>query len=220
MGAAGFFARLTAIVLLLAGLAYVVGWFMPKERVILKTVALQGSPATAFAAITELEKQRQWRSDMTRQTIESPASPRRWSEVTSAYSADFRETRIESPSLFEVEYETTWGVKGLRVFELKPTGGRTQLTITDTVVLDNPYLRIGGLLLINFDSFLDQYLSDLGVRVSSLEQGDGAPTPASTSTAVPTPAGAPAATPTPATSPTAAATPAASVVAPATTTTN
>ena len=134
-----------------------------------------------YDAVTDLERQRDWRSDLKSLTVDSARSPRSWTEEADGYRVRFREVGGEPPKTFEVEFESVIGVRGRLKLELTGTGERTELTSVETISLDNPYLRVGKVLVIHFDSYLDRYLSDLGVRISTLK------TPAATGSATAAP---------------------------------
>ena len=181
MGFAGALGRLIALLLVLAGLCFVVGWFLPAEHTIRKTSIFAAAPDEVYDAVTDLERQRDWRSDLKSLTVDSARSPRSWTEEADGYRVRFREVGGEPPKTFEVEFESVIGVRGRLKLELTGTGERTELTSVETISLDNPYLRVGKVLVINFDSYLDRYLSDLGVRISTLK------TPAATGSATAAP---------------------------------
>lgn len=182
MGFFGALGRLISVLLLLAGAGFVVGWFLPSEHSIRKTSVFAAPPAQVFAAVTDLEGQRKWRSDLRSLSVESSKSPLRWTEEADGYRLRFQEVTSDPPKTIEVEFESAWGVRGRLKLDFTGTGERTELSSVETIVLDNPYLRLSKLLFINFDSYLDRYLTDLGVRVSTTSASDPATATSATAT--------------------------------------
>jgi hypothetical protein len=158
-----------AVVAIVAVVALValVGLFLPKGHRASRTVIYSAPPEAVFAAISDVGRFPEWRSDVKTVEILSDAGGlTRFREVGKngavTYQVEVREpssrlvTRIDDPSL---PFGGTWTLL------VKPIGGGTELTITEDGEIYNPIFRVMSKVIFSPYTTIDTYQADLRKRL-------------------------------------------------------
>jgi hypothetical protein len=161
-------ARILVGAILLTVLVYGVGLLMPAERTVTKTTLIDGLPELVFRIATDVDKYTEWRSGLRSLTVESRGDLWSWTEVSDGGTTiRLRETQKTPLSKFVVEFEGSSGIHGRWVGDFEPSNeDRTKLTCSETMIIDNPLLRLPAYVLFNTGARLDVLLGDLNRRVA------------------------------------------------------
>ena len=156
----------TAIVVVgliaLAAVVALVGTFLPKSHRASKTMVLAATPATIYAAITDVANYSRWRSDLKGvEVLPDDGQGPRFREDGNNGKITFRfetlepnrrvVTRIADPSL---AFGGTW------TYDLTPSGNGTELTITEDGEVYNPIFRTISKFM-SQTATIERYLADL-----------------------------------------------------------
>jgi uncharacterized protein YndB with AHSA1/START domain len=198
-------ARILAVGAFLAVLVYCVGLLIPSERVVTKTTIIDASPDRVFKTMTGVERQPKWRSKVRQVDVEARGPLWSWTEThDDGAKAHIQEIVKDPLKRYELDFHNSAGYHGRWVAELEPSNdeSRTKMTLTETLMIDRPIMRLPAYLLINIGSEMDVFLGDLNRESSSeIEEpksGWSPVTPRPTPTAIPatTPPATPSASPT------------------------
>jgi len=150
----------------LAALIAIVGWSLPVKHVASRQRTFAASPDVMWRIITDVDAFPSWRSDVKRVEWVANAGPVTWVEHGSSgritFSIDASDpprrlvTRIADPSL---PFGGNW------TYDLAPSGGGTQLTITENGEIYNPVFRALARFVFGYEATMTAYLDALGRKV-------------------------------------------------------
>jgi uncharacterized protein YndB with AHSA1/START domain len=163
-------ARILATIVLLVVLIYGVGLLMPSERSVTKTTLIDAVPELVFDVITDVESFPLWRSDLRSLTVDERGDRWKWTEVHHGGTTVRVHETVKEPLVgYTFAYENSSGIGGSWSGTFEPSGDtRTKLNCTETVVVDNPLLRLPAFVLMNIGARLDVFLGDLNRRAVDL----------------------------------------------------
>jgi uncharacterized protein YndB with AHSA1/START domain len=152
----------------LVALIALIGAAMPKEHRAVRTATYAASPPTVFAAISDVAKYPEWRSDVTRVELLPSANGR----------VMFREHGRHGPLMFRIE-ETVPSSRlvtriadpslpfgGTWTYELTPTAaGGTELTITENGEVYNPIFRFLSKVVFSQTKTMERYQDALNTAL-------------------------------------------------------
>jgi len=147
----------------LVAIAALIGTFLPKGHRASRTVVYSVTPSDIFAAITDVGRFPEWRSDVKSvEVLGDVGKGMRFREHGNqgdiTYRVDAREpntklvTRIDDSSL---AFGGSW------TFEIKPTPEGSALTITEDGEVYNPIFRVMSKLFFSPFATIDTYQADL-----------------------------------------------------------
>jgi hypothetical protein len=153
-------------VLLLVIVVVVVGYLLPVAHVASRGATFRVPPDRVFAAVTEVAKFPEWRTDV--KTVEILSEkPLRWREDGSNGVITFEVqerrpptrlvTRIADPSL---PFGGSW------TYELTPADGGTRLTITEHGEVYNPVFRFMSRFVFGHAGTIEAFLTALTKRLA------------------------------------------------------
>jgi uncharacterized protein YndB with AHSA1/START domain len=148
---------------LLAVIAF--GYALPVAHVASREAAFAAPPDRVHAALTDVERYPDWRSDV--RSVEVVArAPLQWREHGSNGSIVF-EVRENTPPGKLVTHiaDRSLPFGGTWTFQLAPAGTGTRLTITEHGEVYNPLFRVMSRFVFGHTATIDQYLADLRTRV-------------------------------------------------------
>jgi hypothetical protein len=151
----------------LVGVVAVVGMFLPKGHRASRTVVYTAHPDAVFAAISDVARFPEWRSDVRSvEILSSDGGLPRFREVgrngAVIYKVDLREppaklvTRTDDPSQ---PFGGSWTLL------VKPVAGGTELTITEDGEIYSPIFRVMSKLVFSPYKTIDTYQADLRKRL-------------------------------------------------------
>ena len=148
------------ILLAVGAAAFAVGAALPATTTAERTQRVAAPPAILWAKVTDVAGQAQWRRDL--QSIEMLDEGRRWIERTKAGdSIAFSLIERREQERFAIAYQSERGFSGQWVGLFQADGGGAQLSMTETVTVPNPFMRLIARVVAPPGSHLDLYLADL-----------------------------------------------------------
>ena len=151
----------------LVGVVALVGMFLPKGHRATRSVVYQAAPEAVFAAISDVARFPEWRSDVRSvEILSTEGGLPRFREVGRngdvIYKVDVREapaklvTRIDDPSQ---PFGGSWTLL------VRPVEGGTELTITEDGEVYNPIFRVMSKVFFSPYATIDTYQADLRKRL-------------------------------------------------------
>jgi hypothetical protein len=156
-----------AAFLLLAVLLAAAGALLPVSHVAQVRFTLAQPPEAVYDVITDLARQREWRTGLDSLRIIDATPPERWSESTSWGTIEFARVDQIRPRMVKAEIQGAreQGFGGTWTWDLVPaTGGGTIVTITENGDVYNPLFRVVSRVSASNYRTLQQYAEDLGRR--------------------------------------------------------
>lgn len=202
--------RIFVMLALAAVVVIGLGFLLPEERVFVKTTLIDAPLSRVYEIVTDVDKQAAWRSDVKTVHVERRGDLWAWTEEQNGGTTFTLEEIAKRPQKFyEFKYTTSSGVRGHWIGEFDSLNDeRTKLTLTQTVVIENPLRRVAAYVMMNLDTVMDIYLGDLNRFASQPEptldpllRGPMMPPTAATPSRVDEPVSEPRALPQPSASP-------------------
>jgi uncharacterized protein YndB with AHSA1/START domain len=153
-----------ALALLLA----VVGALLPVAHTAAVQLVLDQPPAVTYAAVADVARYPEWRSDVDSVQLLEPPPRTRWRETGPQGTIEFRHAEASPPRTLRTEIQDAreQGFGGSWTWELAPTPtGGTRLTITERGEVYNPLFRLLARFLYPPHATLEQYARDLAARL-------------------------------------------------------
>lgn len=162
------FVRLAIVLVLIVVVIMGLGYILPDSRTVKTTSIIDAEPARVYEIVADVDKQRDWRSDVQSIQVESHDDLRTWTVVTpEGISIHYREKAKQTNERYEVEFESLEAGRGGWVSLFEPVGDdRTKLTCIQTMVIPNPFMRVFSYLVMNSEAQMDAYLQDLSRRAA------------------------------------------------------
>lgn len=146
---------------LLVGLVALIGFALPQDHVAARTVTVSRPIADVWSALTDVESFPAWRPAVSRVEVLNQ-EPRRWREHGSdgTLTLQIVESRPPFRLVSEIaDKDLPFG--GRWIYELKPSGQGTELTITEQGQVYNPVFRFVSRFVIGHTATIETYLADL-----------------------------------------------------------
>lgn len=156
----------------LAGLALLVGatgMLLPQEHVASIEINLDQAPDRVFATIADVARSPEWRPDLQRVEILSPAGePLRWRETTDLGTITMAVEELQPPNRFVARIDDPDQPFGGRwIYTLAPSGSGTRLTITERGEVYNPLFRFMARFVFGHYRTLESYARNLAQHLGS-----------------------------------------------------
>jgi uncharacterized protein YndB with AHSA1/START domain len=152
---------LIVLLILLAAVVITVGYALPQDHVASARREVSLPAADVFARIMDVERHPEWRKDVERVDVVSKA-PLRWREHSGGDVITFEMvealphhrvvTRIADPDL---PFGGTW------IYELRPEGAGTGVTITERGEVYNPVFRFMSRFVLGHTATMERVLDGL-----------------------------------------------------------
>lgn len=158
------------ITLLMLGL----GYLLPAELHATKTTLIDAKPERVYEIVTDVEGQRQWRSEVRALKVETAGELKQWVEDHGGgLSVQVRETVKQPIESYTVEFTTSNGLRGSWAGTFEPSSEeRTKLTLTQTIIVENLFRRVVAYVVLNQDTLTDTYLGDLNRFAAKQDFGE------------------------------------------------
>jgi uncharacterized protein YndB with AHSA1/START domain len=146
------------------GVAALVGLALPVAHQARRTAVVPGPQGEVFAAITDFARHPEWRTGVSRVTVEGGGVGARVREENRTGSLSYRVERLEAPSrlVMRIVDESAFG--GTWTYELRPVAAGTEVTITEDGEIYNPIFRVVARFVLGYHAAIDEYLADLRRR--------------------------------------------------------
>ena len=149
------------ILLLLAGLVFLLGWALPATREGRAEVVIAAAPARIVAVIADVEAQTGWRQGIT--AIERTAEG--WVEVTARGERISFVTEEMGEARIRLRFASDAGYSGVWEAVLTPETGGTRIAVVERAEIPSPLGRILARLFFDPEEFATMYLAALKARV-------------------------------------------------------
>ncbi|MEO6222464.1 MAG: SRPBCC family protein [Vicinamibacterales bacterium] len=150
-------------VVVLVGLAAVIGSMLPQGHRATKTVTMRAAPATVFSVITDFARAAEWRSGLERvEMLPNEGGAMMFREVGGQGPMTFRVEALEPPTRLVTRItDKSLPFGGTWTYELKPQGSGTLLTITEDGEVYNPLFRFMSTFIFSQSATIGAYLTSL-----------------------------------------------------------
>ena len=152
----------------LVGIAAVIGLMLPKGHRASKTATYAAPPATVFAAVSDVARYAEWRSDVKKiDILPDDGHGVLFREHGKNGEILFRIEKAEPPARMIVRIaDPKLAFGGTWTYELVPNGAGTTLTITEDGEVYNPILRFMGKIFFSPSATIEAYQAALGRRLA------------------------------------------------------
>ena len=150
-----------AAVVVIPLLVVAIGYALPQGHVASVNATLPLPPNQVFERISNPERYREWRKDIT--ALEMLATePPKWRETSSGDVITFEAVDSRPPERFVVRIaDPDLPFGGTWTYELRPEGSGTHLTITERGEVYNPIFRFVGRFFMSPTATMERYLGAL-----------------------------------------------------------
>jgi uncharacterized protein YndB with AHSA1/START domain len=153
------------LVLLVVAVA-LTGWTLPQNHTASSSVTLNASPAEVFALLTDFQAYPDWRTDVERvEVMGEPGAGQRLREFGSNGEILYRVEAFGPPTTLITRIEPGLPFGGTWTYDLRGSGNRTTLTITEDGEVYNPIFRFVSRFIFGHDATIAAFLADLEKRV-------------------------------------------------------
>jgi hypothetical protein len=162
-----------ALLVLLLGLVYTLGYILPSKLVIQKTNLLPYSIDKVWDLTRDIKGQKKWRSDIELiEILESTKTSEKWKELPKkGPEMIFQSTKVEEPNYWRMDMVDTKGFSAYWIGKYSSEGtNQTKITFTEYVEYPSPFLRVFAKLFVDLDSIMETYQKDMK---SELERRHG-----------------------------------------------
>lgn len=153
-------------VVLLAGIAAVIGSRLPKTHVASRSILLQRSPLDVYAVVRDFGSASKWRADVTQIDVEAqPGGPVRFREVGKHGTVNY-ELVEDVPAVRMVTRirDTDLGYAGQWTYTFAAENGGTRVTIREDGEVSNVLFRFMSRYVFGQTATIDSYLTSLAKR--------------------------------------------------------
>lgn len=155
-------------------LIYIIGLFLPKQRVYTKESVFNTSTQKLFDIVCN-NQQWQWRSDLMNLNIISTDNKglQVWDEIDKQSNIiHFKAIEKIPYSYYHFTMENSIMI-GYWIGEfIELEGSKTKFIATEYIEMKNPITKVLSYLFFDIAKYMDTYQKDLGKRVESIEQSD------------------------------------------------
>ena len=151
---------------LIIGIVVLVGFALPQDHVASRTVTLNRPIADVWTVITDVESFPSWRASVSRVELLG-RQPLRWREVSGGDALTLEIVESKPPTRLVTEIaDTDLPFGGRWVYDLRPSGNGTELTITEHGEVYNPVFRFVSRFIMGHSATIDAYMTDLQKKLS------------------------------------------------------
>jgi uncharacterized protein YndB with AHSA1/START domain len=145
------------------GLPVLAGLLMPREHHAVASARIPGPPDAVFAAIRDVARYADWRSDVDRvELLPDDGRGARFREHSGSDAVTYRIEQSDPPKLLRVRIDDdALPFSGSWTYEVRPLDSDTMVTITEDGAIDNPVLRLIARLFFSPTETMERYLADL-----------------------------------------------------------
>jgi hypothetical protein len=152
---------------LLVGIVALIGALLPQGHVASRMARYRQSPAAIWSALVDIEAYPSWRSDLEKvELLPARDGHPMWRETVDRQPV-LMERMEEVPEQRMVGRiaDTTLPFGGYWIYELRPDGEGSALTITERGEVYNPIFRFVNRFIMGQGTSLERYLRDLGGKL-------------------------------------------------------
>lgn len=147
-------------ILTIVTLLFLVGLFLPKEKIFTKKTTLNSDLNKVFQIVTDFKNQHTWRNDV-KEIIE--VDEKTWTEVPKkGMSITFRVVKKVENEIFKIEIIEPNNFTGYWVGTFKKTNeNQTIIEFKEVVSVSNPLFRTLSWIFLDLNKTMDLYLQNL-----------------------------------------------------------
>ena len=154
-------------IVVLVGLAAVIGAFLPRNHVASSSIRLNQPPDSVWAVIRDFGALPSWWKDV-KQSVRQPdqGGLERWDQQTGMGPMSLEITESQPPTRLVTRIVSPPGAAfgGTWTYEIAPADGGSHLTITEVGWVANPLFRFLAHTIFGVHGTIDGYLKGLGTR--------------------------------------------------------
>jgi uncharacterized membrane protein len=164
--------------ILVIGVAALLGWLLPEQHVVSRSVTLAASPEQVWQLISDVQDQPKWRKELKSVTMlpdyQPPNQPpqQHWEEHAGMGTIPYVATVSDPPHHREVRIEgkdmggRDLGFGGTWTFDLHGSATSTKLSITEQGSVHNIFFRFLSRYVFGYAGTIEQYEAQLAKAVS------------------------------------------------------
>jgi hypothetical protein len=145
----------------------VLGWLLPKDHHVSRSVTVAAAPSDVFERITDVARAPEWRTDVRRvEAVTGSGLGMTFREVGSTGTIPYRVVGWEPDRRFVTEIaDPTLPFGGSWTFVLDPVGTQTRVTITEDGEVRNPIFRVMSRFIVSPTATIERYQAALVAAV-------------------------------------------------------
>ncbi|MCY4034106.1 MAG: SRPBCC family protein [Hyphomicrobiales bacterium] len=147
-----------AFVALSVAAVYLYGYLLPEERIISRTIFVNADPITVYNLAVDIEGQTSWRKDVLDVTVGS--DEKSWVEHTKQGDVKLEITDVDAPRSFSLSLQGQ-GFHGEWAGTFDHSGSGTEVSLTETINIENPFFRFLSKVMKYTEKFMDAYAHEL-----------------------------------------------------------
>lgn len=153
------------VIVTLAGVLYLIGYFLPVKHQATYSVRLKASPAEVWNLITDYKNYQTWRRGL-KSVVMDDAN--HWTETTDNGVIHYEAEIVKPNEVLAtriINKDLPFG--GNWILAIAPAGNETQLTITENGEVYNPFFRFMAKYIFGHEATLRQYGEDLSKKINA-----------------------------------------------------
>ncbi|HVZ40785.1 MAG TPA: SRPBCC family protein [Candidatus Kapabacteria bacterium] len=153
------------ILVVMAGAVGIIGAMVPVEHSASRTALLHAAPDRVWSRLASIEAYPTWRKELAGVEMLPPHNGHpMWREKSRSNSILMEQDEaLPNRRMVARIADTTLPFGGRWIFELRPEGSETRLTITEEGTVHNIFFRFMSRYVFGYTASMDQYLRSLGL---------------------------------------------------------
>lgn len=153
-----------SVIAALSVIAVLVGAMLPKQHSVSRTVQVPLAPDALFARLYDVSQYRSWRPDVkSLQRLPDKDGMPAWIEDSGDMKIPMRFERQDRPSLLVARIDSSnLPFAGTWTYRIAPSGGGSQLTITEDGEVSNVLFRFMSRFFFGHYATIDRFIGNLG----------------------------------------------------------
>ncbi len=157
---------IAAVLVVTIAIVIGVGYALPQNHVVSRTISVPAPPDEVFAAIWNVDRYPNWRRDVQRVEVLG-LDPVRWRELSGGDTITYEVAERRRPELLTVRIaDPDLPFGGTWTYELAPEGSGTRLTITERGEVYNPFFRFMSRFVFGHTASIDRFAAALTAHLS------------------------------------------------------
>ena len=154
--------------LVLAGIAALIGSMLPKAHVVARSIHLRQTPQEVYAVVRDFDSAPTWRADVKRIEVDAqPGKPVYFREEAKHGTVNYELVEdVPAQRMVTRIRDTDLGYSGQWTYSFTPENGGTLVTITEDGEVSNVLFRFMSRYVFGQKATIDAYLESLAKRFS------------------------------------------------------
>lgn len=155
------------LIVLLAMLGYLYGSSLPEEQSVSRSILIDALPETIYDLAIDAKGQSAWRRDISNITMKEDHQS--WVEHKQQGDIEFVLTHQDRPQTFTLDFQGQ-GFQGKWTGSFVTINSGTEVSLTETVRIKNPFFRLLSKWMRFTEKFMDTYMDDLKIEAEKRRQ--------------------------------------------------